>query len=905
LPRPPTSFVGRQSTVEVLRCRLEHERLVTLVGPGGCGKTRLAIEVGSRAAGSRPDGVFFVDLAGLSDPGLVPGTVLRALGIPEGRHRDPLETLAAQLSDRDLLLIIDNCEHLIEASAMLASAVSADCPDVRLLATSRERLGVPGEAVVALGGLELSGRAGNDDEGSAERSEAGRLFVDRARMARADFLVDNPCALASICERLDGIPLALELAAARTRLMSLDAIAEGLSDRFRFLVGAERTGPPRHKTLSASIEWSCALLSDNERHLLHRLSVFASGFTLAAAEAVGGDDEVDPHEVLALLTSLVDKSLVQVVHGADRFRLHETMRAYAAMALTACGATSARDRHLDYVTKLVKSMDPKTLTSQVSVALACLWPELDNLRVALDWATESEQFDAGAELMSSAGNFFNIIGVHGEALARCELLLTFKVDQIRRADLLYWASAFARYIMPTDSLGLALELTALGRSFGEAGTLARGLCRVAAIQAWSEPEEGVKAADQAVRLARENGLNYLVVTGLQLEALAYCWLRRPEEALPCAEEAVQVARQFDLLWHEAAAQLAVCVAAKFSGRLLRCLDEANTLLRLGAQLPGYFSYVGDQICAEAYTYLGDPRGVDAFARARSEAEALGHEYPAATIEAGQGELLVSLGREDEGFALVEEANTRLEALGLSYLCVNWRAVLAEVALRRGDLCLARSHLDKASGRVQQRTAPEAVPVLRAEARLARAEGDMHRSHALACDGLGAAFRGGHGIWVVDLLELTAITCADLERDEEAARLLGAAEHQRELTKYARWVPARDELAPVLAKIDAALGTGPFERAVCEGRRLALGAAVDYARRGRGSRSHAASGWDSLTPSERRVASLVGKRLSNAEIAGQLFISEATVKSHLNHVFDKLGMTNRRQLVAAVPHRHGE
>ncbi len=581
------------------------------------------------------------------------------------------------------------------------------------------------------------------------------------------------------------------------------------------------------------------------------------------------------------------------------------MRAYAGAALAASGATAAaRDRHLDYFTTLVKAIDPKTWTSEVSVALASLGPELDNLRAALDWAIESEQFGAGADLLSSAGNFFNIIGLYPEALGHCERLLSFELDPLRRADVLYWASDYARWTEPANSLRLALELTALGRSLGDAATLARGLCRVAMIQAWAEPEGGVKAADKAVRIARERGLHYLVVEGLRVEAFAYCWLRRPEEALPRAEEAVEVARQLDFLWDEVYSRLAVCQAAKFSGRLERCLEEANTMLRVGAQLPGYFAYVGDQICAEAYTYLGDPRGLDAFARARSEAEALGHEYPAATIRAGQGELLLSLGREDEGYALVEEANTRLEALGLSHLCVNWRAVLAEIAVRRGDLPLARSHLDKASGRVPERTAPGAVPLLRAEARLARAEGKLHRSHALACDGLAAASSGGHGLWAVDLLELTAITCADLRRNDEAARLLGAAEHQRKLTKYARWVPARDELAPVLVQIEAALGKEAFEQALSEGRGLNLEEAVTYARSGRGSRSRTASGWDSLTPSERRVASLVGQHLTNAEIAERLFISEATVKSHLNRVFDKLGMTNRRELAVAA-HRGDE
>ena len=271
-----------------------------MVGPGGCGKTRLAIEVGRSVTDHRPDGVFFVDLSGLSDPGLVPGAVLRALGLRAAPGRDPVGVLVTQLSERDVLLVLDNCEHLVDACASLADALVRGCPRIWVLATSRERLGVTGEVIVPVGGLELPDRDQRGREDWLENSEAGRLFIDRAMKARPGFVLDDSgvAAVAQICERLDGIPLALELAAARARLMSVHAIAEGLSDRFRLLVGSERAGPPRQRTLLASIEWSCALLKEDERALLRRLSVFASGFTLAAAEAVCAGGEIGAHDVL-------------------------------------------------------------------------------------------------------------------------------------------------------------------------------------------------------------------------------------------------------------------------------------------------------------------------------------------------------------------------------------------------------------------------------------------------------------------------------------------------------------------------------------------------------------------------------------------------------------------------------
>jgi predicted ATPase len=272
LPAQLTSFVGRASTIELVRVRLSEHRLVSLVGPGGCGKTRLAIEVARQTTGPE-DRVAFVDLSGLSGPALVPGAVTRAVGLREVPGQDPLETLSAQLSKRELLLLLDNCEHLIGACAALAVALGSGCPGVRVLATSRERLGAPGEAALTVGGLELPERAEYGSEGWVERSEAGKLFIDRAHMARSDFVVDNPSALATICERLDGIPLAIELAAAQVKMMSVGAIAEGLSDCFHLLAGNQRAGPARHKTLLASIDWSCGLLTENEHTLLRRLSL--------------------------------------------------------------------------------------------------------------------------------------------------------------------------------------------------------------------------------------------------------------------------------------------------------------------------------------------------------------------------------------------------------------------------------------------------------------------------------------------------------------------------------------------------------------------------------------------------------------------------------------------------------
>jgi predicted ATPase/DNA-binding CsgD family transcriptional regulator len=899
LPGQLTSFIGREGTIAMVRRLLETERLVSLVGPGGCGKTRLAVEVGRDVTSQRPDGVFFADLSGTSDPGLVPGTVLGVLGLRAAQGRDPVEMLLARLSDQDVLLVLDNCEHLVDTCASLAETLVRGCPRVWALATSRERLGLTGEVVVAVGGLELPDRDRPDREGWLESSEAGRLFIDRATRARPGFALDHPgeAAVAQICARLDGIPLALELAAARARLMSVNAIAEGLSDRFQLLVSSGRSGPSRQKTLLASIEWSCALLIEDERALLRRLAVFASGFSLAAVEAVCAGGEIEDHDVLGLLTSLVDKSLVHVDLRADRFGLHETMRAYAGAALEAEGATAAtRDRHLAYFTDLARAIQPTGLTSEIASALGVLEPDLDNLRAALDWSVESGQFNACADLLGAMGPFYDALRLWPEAWARCERLLRVELKPLQRADLLYFAARSTRNSDPSTSLRLSWELTALGRSTGYDWAVAAGLYSVANLQAWAQPDEALATADAAMDVARSAGLPKLASLGPHNKAWAYFWLGRPQDALSLAEESERAARDADYLWGLVIAGTVSSIAVTYCGRLARGLEEAENLLRLSTELSApRFACWGERHRGEAYMYLGDAGALDAFARARALAESTDDPFNEACAEAGQGHLQVSLGRDDVGYELLEVGNLKLEAFGFGRMCVNNRAVLAEAALRRGDPANARAHLQACTWRLPRRPDPEGVPVLRAEARVARADRDWSRSHGLACDGLEQAAGAGHRVWAIDMLELVAITVSDLGRPAEGARLLGAAESQREATGYRRWAQARNELAPVLLATQTALGQQPFEQALSEGRGLTLEEAVAYARRGRGSHSRPGSGWESLTRTERRVVSLVCEHLSNAEIAGKLFVSTPTVKSHLTRVFAKLRVTDRHEL----------
>ena len=312
LPVQLTSFIGRGAQMTDLEKLLVDNRLVTLSGAGGAGKTRLAVEIATLIAAEYADGVWYVDLAPITDPGVVPVTVARAVGLPDQPGRSTMDALLRFVRDRQMLLVLDNCEHLLDACAELVVALLGAVPGLTVIATSREPIGVAGEATWRVPSLSLA-------------DEAIELFGDRARLARIDFSVteDNAATVTEICERLDGMPLAIELAAARVRALSLAEILEGLRDRFRLLTGGARTAVRRQQTLRASVDWSHALLSEPERVLFRRLAVFLGGFDLDGAQAVAGGGDVERYQVLDLLTLLVDKSLVSAEEGrsATRYRI--------------------------------------------------------------------------------------------------------------------------------------------------------------------------------------------------------------------------------------------------------------------------------------------------------------------------------------------------------------------------------------------------------------------------------------------------------------------------------------------------------------------------------------------------------------------------------------------------------
>ena len=420
LPQQVTSFVGRDRVLADIVKLLQSTRLLTLYGAGGIGKTRLSLQAAAGVLDRHPDGVWFVDLAPLSDRRLVPQAVASVLGVKETSGRPVFEAVLRFVHDRSLLIVLDNCEHLVAACAEVAHQLLQAGPQVRILASSREPLHVAGEVTYPVPPLPTPDTGAELPLEHLSQFESVRLFTDRATAARPGFAVtaQNVAPIADVCRRLDGLPLAIELAAACVRSMSVEQIALHLSDRFKLLAGGDRSALPRQQTLRALIDWSYDLLDERERALLRRLAVFAGGFSVEAAEATGTDGGVPDHEVLDLLTRLVEKSLVVLDADGERYRLLDTIREYALQRLAAAGETAAaRTRHRDHFLVYVERAFPELFGEQRATWIGRLDRELDNVLAAHAWcANEPDGGPLDLRLVHAIKPYYYHRGLLGLAL---------------------------------------------------------------------------------------------------------------------------------------------------------------------------------------------------------------------------------------------------------------------------------------------------------------------------------------------------------------------------------------------------------------------------------------------------------------------------------------------------------
>jgi predicted ATPase/DNA-binding SARP family transcriptional activator len=446
LPHRLTSFIGReQEQTEIIRL-IAKNRLVTLVGAGGVGKSRLALQVGEKSLSNFSDGVWLVELASLTDPILVPQAVCAALEMSQQMGTPALKMLTEHLALKRALLILDNCEHLINACAQLAETLLQACPDLHILATSREALGIDGERRYIAPSLSLPRL--HSRLASIQESEAVKLFVERVTTSIPNFELSetNGPVIALICQRLDGIALAIELAAARVRVMKLEQIVERLDDAFQLLTGGSRTALPRHQTLRGTLDWSYGLLSEKEQTLLRRLSIFTGGWTLDIAEEVYAN-----RDTLELLTQLVDKSLVFVnqENGVDsRYSLHETIRQYAREKLIDSREyAELRNRHRDVYLAFVERIEPEVVRAQQRKWLRVLETEIDNIRSAFHWCVENKDAEQALRFCSSLGNYWGKNNHIAEAALTSEqaLALVNEIDPLRGT--FWYAATLLAYVV--------------------------------------------------------------------------------------------------------------------------------------------------------------------------------------------------------------------------------------------------------------------------------------------------------------------------------------------------------------------------------------------------------------------------------------------------------------------------
>jgi predicted ATPase/class 3 adenylate cyclase/DNA-binding CsgD family transcriptional regulator len=879
LPTQLTRFVGRQAQMAEIRGFLADSRLVTLTGAGGSGKTRLAIQVACEVDGD----VRYVDLAPITDPGVVPTAVARGLGLPDHPGRSTIETIVRFLRGSAKLVVLDNCEHLLDASAALIVEVLDGCPGLTVLTTSREPIAVKGEVTWRVPSLSLA-------------DEAIELFADRARLARPDFAIidQNIDSVTEICRRLDGMPLAIELAAARVRSLSLEEILDSLHDRFRLLTGGSRTAVRRQQTLRASVDWSYALLTEPERILFRRLAAATGGADLGAIQAIGSDGDVQRHQVLDLLTLLVDKSLVVTEEnaGRTRYRLLETVRQYALEKLGESGeADVVRARHRDHYTAMAAALIGPGTGGRDRVVQA--ETEIDNLRASFAWSLEQSDTELALQLASSLQPLWLTRGRLREGLAWFDAALEDEARDLAPAVL---ARALAdramidATIITTDSTPYAERALAIARELDDPGLLAKALTACGCVNGYN-PAVAVPYFAEAIELARAQNDAWTLSLILGWQALGAYMTGDPIAVRAAAEEGLALSDAIGDRFNSRLCRWAIGVALFTQGDLRAAVAQFSDLVAEAEEAHDALFLVSSLY---VHSHLLGRRGDICGARARANAAveaaaelgawheglaylALTHAAMAAGDVAAANEAIT---------ACVQRVSGHRETVAVCMYAT------AQVALARGDLAVARRCADDA---VSATSGGHLASALATRAYVAIARCDPEQADRDAHDALTVA----EGVQALEpvpgILECLAGVATASGSHREAARLFGAADAMR------------DRMGSVRFKIDDAvcdawatvmrdsLGESGFDNAWAEGAALSTEEAIAYAQRGRGERKRPSSGWASLTPTELDVVRLVREGLGNKDIAARLFISHRTVQTHLTHVYTKLSLTSRVQL----------
>ncbi len=906
LPEPLTAFVGRRAELAGLREELETTRLLTLTGAGGCGKTRLANRLAAETLERFPDGAWWVELSPRRDPELVGAAIAEALEVRPLPGMTPLDAAAAYLASRRALVVLDNCEHLLGACAEAAERLLEAGSEVVVVATSRAPLGVGGETAWRVPSLSLPTSASEAVAGP----DAVELFLERARKARPGFelTAENAAYVATICTELDGLPLAIELAAARTRMLSAEQIATGVSDRFRLLTGGPRTATPRQRTLRASVDWSHELLSPDEQVLLRRVGVFAGGFTLDAAERICVGDGVEPDRVLDLLASLVDQSLVIAEERTSgmRYRLLETVREYALEQLADAGEEVAvRRRHRDFFLALVEEAAPHLDTGRQREWLEILDPEAANLAATIDHALRSEpplalRFCATlCRWWITRGRFAEAELAYSRSLAACgerEPALRAQVLE-RRAFTGIWTAAHEAVEAH------ATEALALAEDAGDEATAARAHFDLGDAQLYDQ-RAGRAQLERAAELAGAAGDDWALVSAKQ--EIAFTHLRQNDHA-QCAranEEAAALAERVGDPFQVARRWIFVGWMAQIDGRFA---DARDACARGRAAVDGVgeptIEAFADEIVAFTDVWDGEPeRALERLHRALERALKLGAGLAVAALLGATAFAEMAAGRPAQARDRMERLVSVIE--GRLAFFTSWgRCFLAEARrlLAEEDAESTAVEAQASGERIGNRFLATRARLTLGRLAAARGEWTLAREHALAH--LDACVEGGHASFIPGCLDALGEVAAGLGADEDAVRLFAAAERARSEIGAVRVPPEQEHWAALERHLRKTLGQDGYGAAREQAAQLSTGDALEWARRARGPRRRPPGGWLSLTPTEQRVAEVVAEGLTNREVADRMFVTIETVKTHLRHIYRKLDVQSRTELATRVARRN--
>ena len=879
--------MGRQEQLTQVRELLTENRLLTLTGAGGAGKTRLAIQIAGQLSGEFGDGVWYVDLAPITDPELVPITAARAFGLPDQAGRSTMDTLTRFVADRKMLVVLDNCEHLLDASAALVNALLGAAASLTFVTTSREPIGVAGEVSWRVPSLSLA-------------DEAIELFIDRARHARPDFVVtdDNAAVVSEICTRLDGLPLAIELAAARVRALSLPEILESLHDRFRLLTGGARTAVRRQQTLRASVDWSHALLTEPERVLFRGLAAFLGGFDFDAAQTVAGSGGVERFQVLDLLTLLVDKSLVVTddSRGRTRYRLLETVRQYALEKLGESGeADAVRTRHRDHYMAIAAALDAPA-GSDYEQRLVQAETEIDNLRAAFGWSRENSDIELALALASSLQPLWLARGRVREGLAWFDTALTYLdaqhpgVTPAMRARALADSAVLGLWVGAAESLDQAQRALAIAREVDDPALLARALTACGSIASFFDAETARANLAEAIGLARALGDRWRLSQILGQQVSGATFAGDPLGIRATGEEGRDLAEAIGD--HFVSRQCRWCLGwAKLNqGDLAEPPhNSARSPLRprrLTMRSGGWLASRSRASCwhTRVRRVWPGPRPMLPSRPPELGGLSAGNAYA--------GWLVAALAAGDLETAQDASEKAWRHWSVLPATAAVLRTYCAHTALAGGDLLAARRWADDA---VTTTTGWWLMEALTARARVAIAQREPEQAERDAHDALAIATSIHTYLVVPDTLECLAALAGDAGSHREAARLCGAADGIRQGMGAVRFKVYDADCQASVAVLRNAVDEKDFDSAWAEGAALSTEEAIAYAQRGRGQRKRPTSGWASLTPTEHDVVQLVSEGLTNNDIATRLFVSPRTVQTHLTHVYAKLGLSSRVQL----------